>query len=110
MQAEAAEIKDTDLDHACSHLGKAVGITQLLRGTVYHAQRRRVYLPSDLMSREGVTEDQLTRGEPFAELNNVVYEVASNAKVRPEVSGPGDDVCCIVGCSAMPLVSCLQLL
>lgn len=98
MQAEAAEIKDTDLDHACSHLGKAVGITQLLRGTVYHAQRRRVYLPSDLMSREGVTEDQLTRGEPSADLNNVVYEVASNAKVRREANGPGMHVCCIIGC------------
>ena len=70
------------MDHASSHLGKAIGITQLLRGTVYHAQRRRVYLPTDLMSREGVTHDQLTRGEPSAELNNVVYEVASTAKVR----------------------------
>lgn len=80
LQAEAAEIKDSELDHATSHLGKAVGITQLLRGTVYHAQRRRVYLPTDLMAREGVTEDQLTRGEPTPELNNVVYEVASTAK------------------------------
>lgn len=33
------------------------------------------------MSREGVTHDQLTRGEPSVELNNVVYEVASTAKV-----------------------------
>ena len=37
------------------------------------------------MSREGVTENQLTRGEPSAELNNVVFEVASTAKVRLEV-------------------------
>ncbi|KAL3152447.1 hypothetical protein ABBQ32_001494 [Trebouxia sp. C0010 RCD-2024] len=82
LQAEATEINDTDLDHASSHLGKAIGITQLLRGTVYHAQRRRVYLPTDLMSREGVTHDQLTRGEPSAALNNVVYEVASTAKAH----------------------------
>ena len=82
LQAEAAEIKDSELDHATSHLGKAVGITQLLRGTPYHAQRRRVYLPTDLMAKEGVTEDQLIRGEPSAELNNVVYEVASTAKVH----------------------------
>ncbi len=81
LQAEAAEIKDSELDHATSHLGKAVGISQLLRGTVYHAQRRRVYLPTDLMIREGVTEDHLTRGEPSPELNNVIYEVASTAKV-----------------------------
>lgn len=37
------------------------------------------------MSREGVTHDQLTRGEPSAALNNVVYEVASTAKVRLQV-------------------------
>lgn len=37
------------------------------------------------MSREGVTHDQLTRGEPSAELNNVVYEVASTAKVCLQV-------------------------
>ena len=82
LQSEAAEIQNSELDHATSHLGKAVGITQLLRGTVYHAQRRRVYLPTDLMAREGVTEDQLTRGQPSPELNNVVYEVASTAKVN----------------------------
>ena len=81
MQAEAAGIKDSELDHATSHLGKAVGITQLLRGTVYHAQKRRVYLPTDIMAKEGVTESQLTQGEPSPELNNVVYEVASTAKV-----------------------------
>ena len=124
MQAEAAEIKDGDLDHATSHLGKAVGITQLLRGTVYHAQRRRVYLPTDLMSQEGVTEDQLTRGEPSAELNNVVYEVASTAKVsnagqtlallhvsltheqsqfitaQLHEDGPGGQACCSSHCKA----------
>ena len=103
-------MKDTDLDHACSHLGKAIGITQLLRGTVYHAQRRRVYLPIDLMSREGVTEDQLTRGEPSADLNNVVYEVASIAKVRLGVRVPRDCARCVwhhecAACCQLPLVS-----
>lgn len=75
-------MQDAELDHAASHLGKAVGITTLLRGTVYHAQRRRIYLPSDLMAKEGVSEDQLTRGEPSEGLNNVVFEVASAAKVN----------------------------
>ena len=75
-------MKDSELDHAASHLGKAVGITTLLRGTVYHAQRRRVYLPADLLAQEGVSEDQLTRGEPSEGLNNVVFEVASAAKVK----------------------------
>ena len=37
------------------------------------------------MAREGVTEDQLTRGEASADLNNVVYAVASTAKVSLKV-------------------------
>lgn len=86
VQAEAAGVKNSELDHASSHLGKAVGITTLLRGTVYHAQRRRVYLPADLLAQEGVSEDQLIRGEPSEGLNNVVFEVASAAKVRKETS------------------------
>lgn len=94
VQAEAAGVKDSELDHASSHLGKAVGITTLLRGTVYHAQRRRVYLPADLLVQEGVSEDQLTRGEPSEGLNNVVFEVASAAKVRKETSVIAYKWCC----------------
>ena len=30
---------DVHFDHAASHLGKAVGIANLLRGTAYHAAR-----------------------------------------------------------------------
>ena len=30
---------DEHFDHAASHLGKAVGIANLLRGTAYHAAR-----------------------------------------------------------------------
>ena len=74
-------MQNAELDHAASHLGKAVGISTLLRGTVYHAQRRRIYLPADLMAQEGVDENQLTKGEASEGLNNVVFEVASAAKV-----------------------------
>lgn len=61
------------------------------------------------MSREGVTENQLTRGEPSAELNNVMFEVASTAKVRLEVRVLEimQAACGRASCDAIPLVSCL---
>lgn len=36
---------DEYFDHAASHLGKAVGIANLLRGTAYHAARCLMSLP-----------------------------------------------------------------
>lgn len=39
MQLAVAGVRDAAADHACSHLGKAVAIATLLRGTSFHAQR-----------------------------------------------------------------------
>lgn len=41
---------NTDADHAASHLGRAVGIATLLRGTAFHAQQRRCYLPLEVLA------------------------------------------------------------
>lgn len=38
-QGRVAGLDDEYFDHAASHLGKAVGIANLLRGTAYHAAR-----------------------------------------------------------------------
>ena len=38
-QGRVAGVDDEHFDHAASHLGKAVGIANLLRGTAYHAAR-----------------------------------------------------------------------
>ena len=39
VQMAAAGVRDSAADHACSHLGKAVAIATILRGTGHHAQR-----------------------------------------------------------------------
>ena len=39
LQLEAAGVTDAASQQAASHLGKAVGMTSLLRGTAHHAQR-----------------------------------------------------------------------
>ena len=44
----AAGVRDSAADHACSHLGKAVALATLLRGTSHHAQRRAPAAPRAL--------------------------------------------------------------
>ena len=39
MQLEAAEVRSSETDHAASHLGKAIGIAAILRGTARHAAK-----------------------------------------------------------------------
>ena len=39
VQMAAAGLQDSAADHACSHLGKAVAIATILRGTGHHARR-----------------------------------------------------------------------
>lgn len=45
-QGRVADVDNQEYDHAASHLGKAVGIANLLRGTAYHAARSGAHLIS----------------------------------------------------------------
>ncbi|KAK9864897.1 hypothetical protein WJX84_007292 [Apatococcus fuscideae] len=81
LQLESADLRgQPEIEHAALHLGQAQGITALLRGTHYHAARRRSYLPTDLCKREDLSHEQLFRGESSDALCNVMFEVASVAK------------------------------
>ncbi|BDA44570.1 NADH dehydrogenase (ubiquinone) complex I, assembly factor [Coccomyxa sp. Obi] len=80
LQGRVAGVGNQEYDHAASHLGKAVGIANLLRGTAYHAARRRCYLPSDLCMREGVSDEDVLRGQNTENVSNVVFQVATQAK------------------------------
>lgn len=43
--------------------------------------RRRTYLPDELTTEEGVSQEAIFRGEDSEGLRNVVFQVASTAKV-----------------------------
>ena len=63
VQMAAAGVQDSAADHACSHLGKAVAIATILRGTGHHAQRYDldwrckgvIYMPSLLATKSVVS-------------------------------------------------------
>lgn len=62
-QLAAAGVRHADADHAASHLGRAVGLTTLLRGTPAHAAARRSYLPVDLCAQHRVSQVRTSLGE-----------------------------------------------
>lgn len=61
LQLGAAGLASREADHAASHLGKAVGIATLLKGTAYHARMRRSYLPLDLCAEHGVSQVRMVQ-------------------------------------------------
>jgi NADH dehydrogenase [ubiquinone] 1 alpha subcomplex assembly factor 6 len=70
---------------AVREAGEAVGIawslTGLMRAVPFHASRRRIYLPADLMAAAGLTPGQLVEGGPSPALAGVVRAVADEAGV-----------------------------
>ncbi|XP_035679085.1 NADH dehydrogenase (ubiquinone) complex I, assembly factor 6-like [Branchiostoma floridae] len=70
-------IKDVHADHAASHIGKAIGICTALRAAPYLANRRRVFLPMDVMMQFGVSQEDIVRGKQDQKVKDVMYEIAS---------------------------------
>ena len=64
-------------------LGKCEGLVTLLRGTPHHTSKRRLYLPSDLMLEQGVSQEGVLRRGPLEEgLRDVVELVAPRIPSR----------------------------
>lgn len=82
LALDACGIRNTDADHAASHLGKAIGLSALLRGTTAHARQRRCYLPSDVCAKHGVSTESVYRLEPSEGVRSAAHEVACAAKAH----------------------------
>ncbi|TPX49380.1 hypothetical protein SeMB42_g02623 [Synchytrium endobioticum] len=79
LHLEALGLADVHADHVASHIGKALGITALLRGTPRHLAAREFHLPSQTAAKHGVAVEHVRRhgaSEPF---RNLVFEVATAA-------------------------------
>ncbi|XP_078690005.1 NADH dehydrogenase (ubiquinone) complex I, assembly factor 6-like [Branchiostoma floridae x Branchiostoma belcheri] len=77
LTLEILGIKDVHADHAASHIGKAIGICTALRAAPYLANRRRVFLPMDVMIQCGVSQEDIVRGRQDQKVKDVMYEIAS---------------------------------
>ncbi|KAK0179462.1 hypothetical protein PV327_005212 [Microctonus hyperodae] len=72
-------IQNIHIDHMASHLGKAQGIVTTIRSVPYHARRRTIILPKDLLIDHGVSSESVFRGESSKELSDVIFALASRA-------------------------------
>ncbi|KAI9026173.1 isoprenoid synthase domain-containing protein [Hyaloraphidium curvatum] len=80
LHLDSLGVKNSLADHAASHLGKASGIATLLKGTPYQAKERRVYLPGEILSKHGVSQEDLYRSGPDAKgLADSVFDIATIA-------------------------------
>eukprot|EP01090_Pellita_catalonica_P012006 TRINITY_DN2511_c0_g1_i2.p1 TRINITY_DN2511_c0_g1~~TRINITY_DN2511_c0_g1_i2.p1 ORF type:complete len:309 (-),score=20.26 TRINITY_DN2511_c0_g1_i2:38-964(-) len=79
LSLETLNIRDTDATHAASHVGKAVGISRILRGTPFHLQTRECYLPVDILAKYNVVQEDLFRGSFPENFPDVIYHTASIA-------------------------------
>lgn len=79
LTLEILGVRNVQADHAASHIGKAQGLTTLIRAVPYHAARRNVILPQDLLLLHNVTQESVIRGKDKQAIMDVIYDIASHA-------------------------------
>lgn len=82
---ESAVSKDSDLglqlrlDHVGSHLGKAEGIGNLLRGLRHNSKYGTCYIPSQLLIKHKASHEDFLRGKTNQGIQDAVFELATTA-------------------------------
>jgi NADH dehydrogenase [ubiquinone] 1 alpha subcomplex assembly factor 6 len=79
LTLEAAGVRSTPADHAASHVGKAEGISLLLKSSYHHSSYRRSYIPIEVTAKHGVSQEDIYRRMNSQSLADAVYDVASVA-------------------------------
>jgi NADH dehydrogenase [ubiquinone] 1 alpha subcomplex assembly factor 6 len=67
------------LDHIASHMGKAQGLSNMLRGVRHNAKQGRCYLGSDLLLKHKVSQEDILRGKQTQPVKDVAFDVATVA-------------------------------
>ncbi|OQS07395.1 hypothetical protein THRCLA_00594 [Thraustotheca clavata] len=83
LTLECLDVRDDNADVAAQHAGMAIGIATVLRGTVFHAKNRHVYLPKDTLSKHNL--------EAYDVLQGLEEDSALGAKSAPAAF----DVACL---------------
>ncbi|KAI5705477.1 hypothetical protein M8J75_015351 [Diaphorina citri] len=80
LQLQVAGVKDIQVDHTLSHIGKAQGITNILRSVPYLP--RTSPLPVDILASHKVSQEMLIRQDTSKPTRDAVFEIASAAKIH----------------------------
>ncbi|XP_049774727.1 NADH dehydrogenase (ubiquinone) complex I, assembly factor 6 isoform X2 [Schistocerca cancellata] len=85
VASELYRIKNIHADHAASHLGKAQGLTNMVRSVPHCAERRLAPpLPQDVMMEKGVSQEEIIRGSRSDNTRDVIFTVAARASQHLE--------------------------
>lgn len=79
VQLEAAGCTDVAACEAAQIGARAVGIVNLLRGTIHHAQLGHTYLPLDLCETNGVHPSTILKGKNSPGITKAVEELCGRA-------------------------------
>lgn len=85
---EILDCKNVNADHAVSHLGKAQGITNILRSILTQKTRSQYLpLPQEILMKHGVSQERFMRQKPDDKgVEDVVFDVATIAHQHLEKS------------------------
>jgi phytoene synthase len=70
------------LDPAAREAGIAYALVGLIRALPYHASRRRLMLPVDVLNAAGLSPESLFAGEANAALTDVIAQIANTARAH----------------------------
>lgn len=78
---EMLNCRNVHADHAASHLGKAQGITNILRSVYAHGSRsQHLPIPQELLMKHGVSQERFFRSKPNDKgVEDVVFDIAALA-------------------------------
>ncbi|XP_004529557.1 NADH dehydrogenase (ubiquinone) complex I, assembly factor 6 homolog [Ceratitis capitata] len=80
LLVELNGIKDIQVDHAVSHLGKAQGIATLLRAIPYKGRTQALNVPQEILIKHGVSQERIVRDKAEDKgVEECIFEVASVA-------------------------------
>lgn len=82
LAAVAAGGRDDAAIALARDAGIAFGLCGVLRALPFHAARRRLYLPADLLRRHGADVEEIFAGRPSAALGRVAACIARRARER----------------------------
>jgi len=78
--------RDPGTAEIAGHAGVAYALTGLMRALPWHARRRQLYLPADLLEAHGVDRETLFHGEARPELKAALSDLAAVARRHLEAT------------------------
>ncbi|XP_054730589.1 NADH dehydrogenase (ubiquinone) complex I, assembly factor 6 homolog [Anastrepha obliqua] len=80
LLVELNGVKDIQVDHAVSHLGKAQGIATLLRAIPYKGRSQALNIPQEVLIKHGVSQERIVRDKAEDKgVEECIFEMASVA-------------------------------